>query len=238
LLFASWSVKTLHRSGAAPGAGEPEEIFRLEDSLNLNFEVSSFAHDGIVAIVTDENRETGYDILAVPVGGGESRPLVQTPSDEYAGRISPDGKWLAYGTDLTGDSEIWVRPYPDAAAGEILPLTSTRGVSPIWSRDGSELFYVEPLRDAIMAISVPGAEGEEWGQPEELFKLPSGTDTRFYHRAFDVAPDGRFIFAIPEGGEFGTESETAERPPTEIHVVLNWFEELKRLVPTGEDSRN
>jgi serine/threonine-protein kinase len=239
LVYASWSKRSLHRGGAAPGTGEPEELYRKENAMRMNFNADSLSADGQMAIVTIENRESGYDIMAIPLAGGEPLPVVQTPSNEYSGQVSPDGNWLAYSSDLTGRPEIWVRPYPESTAGAILPLTSSGGTSPVWSRDGAELYYLDPNLRSMRAISVPQTEDEEWGRAESLFRHPP-LDTRNWHneRQFDVAPDGRFIFAVPEKGLQGGENPFAELPSPQIHVVTGWFEELKRLVPTGEAASN
>jgi hypothetical protein len=138
--------------------------------------------------------------------------------------VSPDGRWLAYtATDASG-SNVFVRPFPNVDRGR-WPIAS--GHSPLWSRDGRELFFVS--RGRAMAVPIETASGFRPGAPTVMFDLPPFYSTTFtwQSRQWDLAPDGeRFLIMNPGEGT------TGERSQAEIIVVLNWYEELKRLVPT------
>jgi serine/threonine-protein kinase len=151
-------------------------------------------------------------------------PLVETRFDEGGGVVSPDGRWLAYESNRTGEHEIYVSPFPAVDAG--LWLASTAGgVQPVWARNGRELSYVAP-DGALMAVAGE-ARGPVWsaGTATRLFAGPyfrggEGTSSRQY----DVAADGQRFLMIKEDAR---DADAA----LSINVVQNGFEELKRLVP-------
>ena len=168
---------------------------------------------------TDANGAT--DIMAVVPNEGEPRLVVQTnysTSSRARGGVaslSPDGRWLAHVSAVTGEPEIWVRPYP--GPGAPVRISPSGGLEPVWSRDGHELYYLEGSK--MMAVRIE-TQPELRPQPAEVL-----FDGDYFHRnrrSYDVATDGRFLMIQP----MITEQDG------QIHVVLNWFEELKRLVPT------
>jgi Tol biopolymer transport system component len=150
-------------------------------------------------------------------------PVIATPYDEEAIALSPDGRWLAYESNETGRTEIFIRPFPDTEAGK-RQLSNGGGVAPLWARDGRELFYVSANRD-MMAVAV-GSDGRELrlGQPQPLFAVPDELYFTFreFYTPHDVGPDGRFVMARKVESPAGIESP--------LIVVENWFEELKEKV--------
>jgi serine/threonine-protein kinase len=158
--------------------------------------------------------------------------LVATRFDEGGAVVSPDGRWLAYESNRTDAYEIYVSPFP-LAGGGIWPVSTAGGEQPLWARNGRELFYVAP-DGALMAVPVE-AGGSIWsaGAPVRLFAgeyyrgaetIFNRVDPRASTRQYDVAADGRFLMIK----EDATDTDAAPS----IVVVQNWFEELKRLVPT------
>jgi eukaryotic-like serine/threonine-protein kinase len=147
--------------------------------------------------------------------------LVQTSFNELNAEISPDGRWFAYESNESGQYEIYVRPFPDAAAGR-WQISTGGGTKPLWARNGQELFYVAPT-GTLMAVRIaPGATFTA-GTPTRLF------DGRYYvgdaanvGRTYDVSPDGRRFLMM--------KADTTT--PANIIVVQNWDQELKRLAPT------
>ncbi len=130
--------------------------------------------------------------------------------------LSPEGRWIAYRSDESGQDEIYVRPFP-ASDGK-WQISTGGGTAPLWAPNGSELFYLEGNR--MMSVPVTIGSSFQPGTPSVLFTHdnPSGPPP-----AYSVCPDGkRFVMLQPSGQE----------TPGQINVVLNWFEELKRLVPT------
>ncbi len=149
-------------------------------------------------------------------------PLVTGPFRQGGGTISPDGRWLAYKSDETGQFEIYIEPFP--GPGGKIPVSIGGGTQPAWSHDSSELFYRD--NDGMMvAATIFDDAARPVGDrtplfPAALYRL--GTGFRQYH----VAPDGRFLMQRLAGQ---STVDGGEAP--HINVVLNWFEELREWVP-------
>ena len=144
------------------------------------------------------------------------------PYDEMTIALSPDGAWLAYQADETGRLEVFVRPFPDVDSAK-LQVSNGGGTGPLWSRDGSELFYVS-ADNVMVAVTVSSGERLEVAERRSLFGIPPDlqqTPSEFY-TPWDIAPDGRFIMARSM-----TAATQIEAP---LIVVENWFEELKELL--------
>ncbi len=154
-------------------------------------------------------------------GASQVRPLFEWSTQVYYAVFSRDGKWMSYSVNETGAFEVYVRPVP--AGTPITRVSVNGGTSSAWSADGRELFYREGSR--MMAVPISTETGfRQLGPPTELF---SGDylEGQIPSRGFEVTSDGRFLLKtrVPA---------TESAPVTSINVVLNWFEELKRLVPT------
>ncbi|MCZ6918113.1 MAG: hypothetical protein O7I93_15175, partial [Gemmatimonadetes bacterium] len=162
----------------------------------------------------------GRDIFGVRPGV-DSMPIqvLAGPYDKMAIALSPDGAWLAYQADETGRVEVFVRPFPDVDSAK-LQVSNGGGTGPLWSRDGSELFYVS-ADNVMVAVTVSSGERLEVAERRTLFRLPPDlqqTPSNFY-TPWDIASDGRFIMARSM-----TPATQIEAP---LIVVENWFEELK-----------
>ena len=138
-----------------------------------------------------------------------------------APQFSPDGRWLAYVSDESGRREVYVQPYP--GPGGKWQISTEGGTEPQWNRNGRELFYRSG--DKMLAVEISTQRNFAAGSPRQLFEERYLSNRLSYARAnYDVSPDGqRFLMLKP------VEQEKAA--PTQINVVLNWTEELKRLVP-------
>jgi serine/threonine-protein kinase len=150
---------------------------------------------------------------------GEAKPRVETVFAERSPTVSPDGRWLAYHSNESGRVELYVRPYPPPGGRE--RVSSNGGRSAVWSRDGRELFYLEG--DRLMAVSIDTAAGFKASAPRMLFDgyVVSGSGTNY-----DVSSDGQRFVMVQRGPEAALLE--GRRP---LRLVLNWFEELNRLVP-------
>ena len=160
---------------------------------------------------------------------GDHRPeiVVQTRFEEAYPDFSPDGHWLAYASDESGHSEVYVQPYP--GPGPRQQVSTAGGTGPAWSRDGRELFYTTSQTVGGQAaftrmMSVPIALGPTFTArvPHQLFDGKYGASALI--RSYDVAPDGRHFLMVQQ----------KERPPisaTEMILVLHWGDELKARVP-------
>jgi serine/threonine-protein kinase len=148
--------------------------------------------------------------------------LTGTPAVERNGVVSRDGRWLAYESDSAGRFEIYVRPFPNASAGQWL-ISTAGGTRPLWAPNGQELFYVAP-DGALMAVRAhPGDDRWSSGSPTKILEGPYVTRGLRDKRTYDVSADGKKFLMV---------KQPANQAAPQIVVVQNWTEELKRLVPT------
>ena len=181
---------------------------------------TSWHPDGAI-LLQRRGRETGYDILELPEGSESTpQPLLSTPSEETQAMFSPDGRWIAFTSNRSGRDEVYVKPYP--GEGGIVPISADGGSQPVWGRDGTELFYRNG--DKMMVVPVQKEPTFKAQAPRLLFEGSYSDGYSGLVSNYDVSPDGqRFVMV--------TEAEGETFP--QIRVVLNWFEELKRLAPTN-----
>jgi serine/threonine protein kinase/Tol biopolymer transport system component len=190
---------------------------------------SSFTPDGrLVATVRGPGNIV---MIAVETGQARVQPLTQTSREAYP-EFSPDGLWLAYGSNVgSGVTQVYVRPYPPAAAGT--PVSLAGGISPAWNPSGRELFFVtQPDRagtSRMMAADFAPGSPPRIGRPHPLFEFDS--------RVLALGCAGVRCFGVAPGGQrfYGVQLRTPLRSPevTHINLILNWFEELKAKVPPG-----
>jgi len=212
---------------AADGSGTLERMTTSVDSLLPN----SVTPDGQHLLGSRRTDKTSWDVVLFPLADAAQnlgpnpskaatsklQSLIETPAAEFAAVTSPDGRYLAYQSNETGRFEIYVRLFPRVNDGR-WQISMSGGGSPAWSRTGRELFYLDGAGN-LMAVPVePSAATFTAGIPTRIF------DARKYNRslfAYDVQPDGQRFLMLKE----------SDRHPNVV-VVLNWVEELKRLLPT------
>jgi serine/threonine-protein kinase len=206
---------------AADGTGAVEHLM---ESPNAQV-ATAVSPDGRSLIFTETARNTDEDVMQMALDGTRRvTPLVQTSFAERNGIASPDGRWLAYEANDSGRFEIFVRPLPEVNSRR-WRVSTEGGTRPLWARDGQELVYVSPS-GALMRVGV--SRGPSWTatSPSLLVKEGYYTTTGNPGRTYDIALDGRRLLMIKPGDGSG-------RPaPANLIVILNWVEELKRLVPT------
>jgi len=190
---------------------------------------SSWSPDGQLLAFHEINPNTQRDIWVLRMGDSsqgpgqvrKAQPFLRTRFDEAGPRFSPDGHWLAYTSNESGRYEIYVQPYP--GPGGKWQISTEGGTEPVWNPNGRELFYRSGNK--MMAVDVTTQPGFAAGTPRMLFE-GQYDPAPFPLANYDVSRDGQsFLMLKP--------SEQAQSAPTQINVVLNWFEELKRRVPTG-----
>jgi len=207
---------------AADGTGEPE---RLLESDRIQMPLT-FAPDGRLLFSADVPGH-GRDIHALSMDGSHRvEPILYGVATEGEADVSPDGRWIAYESDESGQFEIYVRPYPAAYGGSRWPISDGGGKTPLWSRDGRELFYRD-FDGAMWAASVALTPTFTPGPAVKLFENAnyfSGPGSSLSGRTYDLSLDGSRFLMIKQPA-----SEAAA-----LVVVLNWFEDLKRLVPVRQ----
>jgi serine/threonine-protein kinase len=206
----------------ADGTGAEQTILMLAKPIVEGF----WSPDGawIVARVGgNTNQRGGRDIMGIRPGvDSVAGPLVANPNyDEAAPALSPDGKWLAYESDETGTTEVYLRPFPNTDGGR-WQVSLNGGQAPLWARSGRELFFVDGRRNMV-AIPVAGGVSPGLGEPRTLFAM--GADLYLgnpeHYTPFDISLDGqRFLMARQ------VRVATPGRAPPFV-LVENWFEELK-----------
>jgi serine/threonine-protein kinase len=201
-------------SQAADGSGEA----RVELASPVMHAPTAFTPDGLRVVVAEDFQ----DINVLNLTNGEVTPLLQREADDWLTDVSPDGNWIAHESDESGaQMEIYLRPFPDVRARRE-KVSIDGGRYPRWGPAGSgELYYVA-LDGSMMAVPVELEPGLRVGRPTKLFDT-GRPPPNITGRPYDVAPDGRFIFAKPVAAFSAV--------PVNVSVILNWFEELREQVP-------
>jgi hypothetical protein len=220
LIFASTrGAKNFIYSKAVDGSGEKAELL-YEAPASISFaNASEISPDGTLLLIETFPTKGGTGVLALSLdGSGKVVPLMPHNRAWFI-RFSPDGHWITFTSDKSGSgrSEVYVQRFP---AGNQVQISYEGGEEGMWSAKGDELFYRN--RDAWMVAAISFQPTYKASAPRELFRGP------FYNvpgYSEDVAPDGqRFLMLMPE---------FPETPVTQLHVIVNWSEELKRRVPVG-----
>jgi hypothetical protein len=150
-------------------------------------------------------------------------PLAETMFNESRAYLLPDGRWLAYQSDESGQNQIYVQPFPDLSAGR-WQVSPTGGAEPAWSRNGRELFYLDG-EGALVTIPIQAQPAFSAGKPTMLFDAPYSRD-----RNAQVRRDARRTTVSVHQGR---RDQAALSATPSLVVIQNWHEELKRLVPTN-----
>ena len=191
----------------------PTEVLTLGDTPHYP---SSWTPDGKVLAYVTTGDGTGHDIWIKTFGEGETtRPFKQTSWNEEFPEISPDGAWIAYTSDDTGNEEVWVEPFP--GPGGRHQVSTNGGDTPAWTKQGAELIYRK--ENDFFAVAIETRPEFSAGRPQLLFQAPlmGGAPVRGY----DVTSDGERFFATRH-------EEIARDDITELEVILNWSQELER----------
>jgi serine/threonine-protein kinase len=205
----------------ADGTGNVE---RLTTSTNPHFP-QAITPDTKRVLLLEQSPQTGNDVMMLTLGEKpQITPLIRTAFGESNPSLSPDGRWVAYGSSESGQTEVYVRPFPAVDAGR-WRISTNGGNRSVWARNGRELFYAAS-DGAVMAVPVQTDHGFVWGTPTKLFDWPTLDRTNF-GRSFDVARDGRFLMVKEPDERKGDDPGGSG-----IVVVLNWLEEVKQRVPT------
>jgi serine/threonine protein kinase len=175
--------------------------------------VTDWSGDGRTLIVQRLSHETSWDLWAFPLGGhADPFPIVADEFTEVQGRLSPDGHWIAYSSDESGKSQIYVQPFPGRGAKQ--RVSSVAGTEPFWRGDGKELYYLT-LDGDLMMLTIDTSSGFHSGTPQPLFHARVSANYQTRNR-FCPSADGQRFLLLATG--------TPRLAPTT--VVLNWTAEL------------
>jgi len=211
-------------SGNAANPGglfwKPADGSGVAEQLLASGRPGSWSPDGRVLAFTDFSTSDSIDIWLLPIEGERTaQAFLATPFNEGGAVFSPNGRWLAYVSDESGRYEVYLRPYP--GPGGKRQISAEGGREPVWARNG-ELFYRNG--DKMMAVGIETEPEFRIGKPQPIFEGQYAPGN-WYRPNYDISPDGqRFLMVQAPEQEVGA---------SHINVVLNWFEELKRLVPTN-----
>ncbi len=211
---------------AADGSSPPETIAAVDNRAAY----LSWSPDGKL-LALSVGPVGGADIMTLPAEGGRKlRPFLRAQASEYSPEFSPDGRWIAYLSTETGRSEVYVRPAPapsgsGEAAGGTWQVSTHGGNYPRWARGPGgaprELFYRNG--DKMMAVEIePGGASFRARTPRVLFEGRYSA----LGGSYDVSADGKRFLMLKSAAE-------PESGPAQVHVVLEWFEEIRRRVRAG-----
>jgi serine/threonine-protein kinase len=187
--------------------GEPHERFPFVAAGN-----ASVSPDGSAFLAATQPRPQEWDLWRVALTGeNAAEPWLATPSREDNPIFSPDGRWVAYESNDSGQMEIYVRPYRGSAVRH--QVSTGGGYRGRWSRDGRELFFLS--RRSLWSASVDTSSGFDAEPPQKLFDLPEDIEGTYY----DVSPDSQKFVMV--------QRDPLEMRPLDLVVVPGWVEEMK-----------
>jgi serine/threonine-protein kinase len=200
----------------ADGSGTPERLLTSENVTSP----TSFSPDGQTMLLVDVSPESGFDIAGLRLSDRKAEPYLRTRFFEGGATFSPDGRWVAFTSDEPGRHEVFVQPYP--GPGGKWQVSTDGGAEPVWNPNGKELFFRGGNKMMVVDVTIGSAFSA--GKPRMLFEaeyVPTPASLANY----DVSADGqRFLMLKP-----GDQAQAV----TQINVVTNWAEELKRRLPTN-----
>jgi Tol biopolymer transport system component len=212
LVFSAGPTNTELVQRSADGSGARELLLKAPFTVYP----TSWSRDVGTLLLTADKPDTGYDLWELRAGAEQPRPLIERKSADRWAKLSPDGAWLAYMSNASGNDEVYLAHYPDMA-GQTRVSTSG-GSWPVWDPDGRALYYRQG--NAVMAVSIETSPALELGTPVQLFTgAYMGVDG---DRKFDIAPDGERFLMIERV------DPTTSR---QLVVVQGWSAELERLSP-------
>jgi serine/threonine-protein kinase len=214
-----WGVLAI----AADGAGGET---RLSPSGIPRAMTSSASRDGRWVLISSEGEATGSDILLLDTSDASIRPLFASRFEEQAGALAPDGRMVAYTTNESERTEVYVQTFPDL--GHRQQVSVRGGSEPVWSDAGDTLFFRQGRKIHGVAVRLRGDGTIAVGAPDLLFEGPATPVSGFNLPSYDVSADGeRFLMIRQRSDERGAA----------IHVVENWWDELERLAAVEATGR-
>ena len=206
----------------ADGTGVPVRLMEMRGATELK--PMTWSQDARELVFDYRESDTAsWNVGRVAMDGdGAWTPLLATVANERNAAVSPASGFIAYQSDLSGRPEVYLERFP--ALTDRQPVSTNGGIGPVWSHDGRELFFRD--ESGALLVAAVGRNGLEESEPETIFdgSRRYAVGMGFADRQYDVGPDGSFLFF---------KRRTADTSGAQLILVLNWLEELKRLVPTN-----
>jgi serine/threonine-protein kinase len=199
----------------AERSGQPQTVAGTSD-----FDYpAAVAGDGDTLVMMRSTQETSFDLYTLSLRDpARIRTVLQTPAYEGGAQLSPDGRWLTYVSNESGQNEVYMRPFPEP--DRRWTISTQGGTQPVWNPNGKELFYRSG--DKMMAVEIATSPEVKLSAPRMLFEQQYAFGRGITIANYDVMPDGQhFIMVKDEAGA------------ARLNVVLNWLNELRRVAPTG-----
>jgi eukaryotic-like serine/threonine-protein kinase len=198
------------------GRADGSDSARIVGQGPFEYDEIWFDRSGRFTLFRSEGSGEGSRFLMVLENGVDSVPrmLLRSRYDNYAMTLSPDGRWMAYVSDESGNREVYVRPFPAVDSAKFA-VSVGGGLEPLWRRDGTELFFRNTGGD-MYAVTVGSGRQFEHGPPRLLFSRPGMALQEFY-RSYDVHPDGKRFLMLSSG----------DAEARRLSVIFNWRPELQ-----------
>jgi dipeptidyl aminopeptidase/acylaminoacyl peptidase len=193
----------------------------LTESENAQF-ASAISPDGEVIVFHEQDPDGGWDLWTLAVDGeGEPEAFLRTEFKERNAAFSPDGRWLAYASDETGEMKVYVRPFPDS--GGKWQVSVEHASHPEWSADGKRLYF---RWDTALFVADVSAEAGRFrvGKPRTIGE--DAVHGHLFFKPYSVAADESRIITMAA-------TDARDEKPNYQTLVVNWFDELRRRAPRG-----
>ena len=203
-------------SHRADGTGNARLLYGSKDDIGQ----AAISRDGRWLILRSAvSQSGGADIYGMRLGDTALVPLVKSGATDLYPALSPDGRWLAYGSDESGSMEVYVRPFPETGTAK-WQVSTSGGREPVWSNNGRELFYINGKTEMV-AAEIRGQPTFSVGQQQVLFPMEAFIQQGGI-QSYGVTPDGTRFVMVREG---------APSQQSELVVALNWLQLLKEKSP-------
>jgi len=198
----------------ADGSGPEELLYTAEVHVHVN----DWSPDGMTLLLQFLDPKTGPDLYTLDLESRKATPFLRTRFREHSARLSPDGRYVAYVSDESGQNEVYVQTFPEPGAK--LRVSTEGGEQPVWSRDGRQIFFRD--RPSVWGVRFDAGPPFSVSVPEALFTDHYDSPQVGTHTGYDVLPDGRFLMAeAPEG------AAAREARARAIVFVLNFLQNVR-----------
>jgi serine/threonine-protein kinase len=206
---------------SADGTGEVEHLITI-DETNVVLPYASSADGSRLVFEYGSLDETGRNIGVLLLDDEPTwEPLLDTNADEFSPAISPDGNWVAYASDETGQPEVYAQRFPEL--GGKVSISAGLGIHPLWAPDSRSVYFVDP--DGMQVVPVELDSSLRVGGAEVLFPVVGYVVAPL--RNHDLSPDGQRFLMLKEDAATTSDGDGAP----DVILVQNWTEELKERVP-------